>query len=97
MSEPKHTPGPWVVERNVMAQGVCHLAVVARHAGQDWMPCSITPMDSMRPIDEANAQLISAAPDLLAALEGILRITDRRHFVWDAAHAAIDKATKETK
>lgn len=40
-----------------------------------------------------NAKLLeAAAPELLAALEGILAITDRNHIAWHAAHAAIRKA-----
>lgn len=36
--------------------------------------------------------LIAAAPELLAALEEVVRISDRKHDAWDAAHAAIAKA-----
>ena len=64
-----HTPGPWTVEHNVKAGGVTHLAVTARHAGKDWMPCSITPEEWARPIDLANARLIASAPALLEALQ----------------------------
>lgn len=41
---------------------------------------------------EANAALIAAAPDLLAALIGVVRIADRKTDEFDAAHAAIAKA-----
>ncbi len=44
---------------------------------------------------EANAHLISSAPDLYEALEGILAITDRDHVAWDKAHAAMEKARGE--
>jgi hypothetical protein len=40
----------------------------------------------------ADARLIAAAPDLLAALEGVLRVSDRRTDEYDAARAAIAKA-----
>lgn len=40
----------------------------------------------------ANALLCASAPDLLAALEGILAITDRNHVAWEKARAAIRKA-----
>lgn len=40
----------------------------------------------------ANANLIAAAPDLLAALEGVLRVSDRQTAEYDAARAAIAKA-----
>jgi len=43
---------------------------------------------------EANAKLISAAPDLLEALIEIVEISDRKHDAWDKAKLAIEKATK---
>ena len=42
--------------------------------------------------DEANVRLIAAAPDLLAALKGVLRVADRATEEFDDAHAAIAKA-----
>lgn len=41
---------------------------------------------------QANGQLMSAAPDLLAALQGVLRVADRATDEFDAARAAIAKA-----
>lgn len=41
----------------------------------------------------ANARLMSAAPDLLEALQEIISITDRDHVAWAKAKAAIEKAT----
>lgn len=38
----------------------------------------------------------AAAPDLLAALEEVVRISDRKHDAWDAAKAAIKKARGES-
>lgn len=43
--------------------------------------------------EEANALLIAAAPDLLEALRGVLRVADRNTVEFDAARAAIAKAT----
>lgn len=40
----------------------------------------------------ANARLIAAAPELLAALKGVLRVADRQTDEFDAARAAITKA-----
>lgn len=37
-------------------------------------------------------QLFAAAPDLLAALEGVVRVADRKTVEFDAARAAIAKA-----
>ncbi len=41
----------------------------------------------------AKARLVDAAPDLLAALQGVLRVADRKTDEFDAARAAIAKAT----
>lgn len=43
---------------------------------------------------EANARLISAAPDLLAALQAVVRVADRKTDEFDLARAAIKKATQ---
>jgi hypothetical protein len=43
---------------------------------------------------EANAALICAAPDLLAALKGVIRVADRKTVEFDAARAAITKAER---
>jgi len=44
---------------------------------------------------EANARLITAAPDLLESLKEIIAITDRNHEIWDRAKLAIKKAELE--
>lgn len=41
---------------------------------------------------DANARLISAAPDLLAALQAVLAVADRKTDEFDLARAAIAKA-----
>lgn len=43
----------------------------------------------------ADAVLFAAAPELLAALEAVVAISDRKHDAWDAAKAAIAKAKGE--
>ena len=48
------------------------------------------------PPTEEDAALMAAAPDLLAALEEVVRISDRKHDAWDAAKAAIRKARGES-
>lgn len=49
--------------------------------------------------DEGEAEtlkrLIAAAPDLLAALEEVVAISDRQHDAWDRAKAAISAAKGE--
>lgn len=44
-------------------------------------------------VEEDDARLIAAAPDLLAALQGVLRVSDRKTDEFDAARAAVAKAT----
>ncbi len=89
----KHTPGPWVVDGSV---GMMKLDVYA-FAGQvriAMIDCEYADMDEAEV--EANAMLIAAAPDLLAALQAI--ISHDRHLLpnpWriEAAISAIAKAT----
>ncbi|MFO0447419.1 MAG: hypothetical protein ACK52I_01800 [Pseudomonadota bacterium] len=60
MSETKHTPGPWKRSyRNITANGV----IVAR----------VLPAEGGPEQEAANARLIAAAPDLLAACEAVER------------------------
>ncbi len=95
----KHTPGPWEVS------GATHVV----HFGDDGANiCTVSeprPDDQIVGYHElelfskdfheacANAQLIAAAPDLLDALRAVVAISDRKHDAWDAAKAAIAKAT----
>lgn len=80
----KHTPGPWA-SRNyppwIDGGGRC-LARLANH----------TPALSPAEI-AANARLIAAAPDLLAALVGLLAESPNQTTAGDAARAAIARAT----
>lgn len=67
-NQSKHTPGPWrVVDKNPL------------HIGGNWRGhfydkvCTIEPRRFENvPVDTANARLIAAAPDLLAALVAVL-------------------------
>ena len=90
MSNARHTPGPWFVSdrphsygREVSA-GSPGGQVIAGGNGAPWP-------DLFE--QQANAKLIAAAPDLLAALQGVLRVADRKTDEFDAARAAIAKAT----
>ena len=105
----KHTPGPWAVDMDGS-----FYSVVA-DVGKKWnnpTVCALhydaTPVDSvtigawLRHYDnaDANARLIAAAPDLLAALEDLLlvanvRIDDPRCPVFDHARAVIARARGE--
>ena len=86
MSE--HTPGPWVwqIER---------MALHALPNGPNQWGMDICWIDRTMAFSKADAALIAAAPDLLAALKEVVRISDRKHDAWDTARAAIAKATGE--
>lgn len=85
--EPAHTPGPWVEDiqgRTISAPG----AVIC----EMWSAVGLEEAD-------ANGRLVAAAPDLLAALKGVLDAASRRdsageHRAEVAALAAIAKAEK---
>ncbi|AXH72127.1 MAG: hypothetical protein [Siphoviridae sp. ctdc_1] len=47
--------------------------------------------------ESANGNLIAAAPELLDALQGVVRVADRETDEFIAARAAIAKALGETK
>lgn len=95
----EHTPGPWHLEVEADALHVYSPVEEVLHftdAGWD---------ESTRATFEANARLIAAAPDLLAALEDALScvaicpdhgvVPGARADRYDAARAAIAKAKGE--
>lgn len=59
----KHTPGPWETSRDAVPAGHVQITVYAAADGQ-------RVATAFR--EEANARLIAAAPDLLAAMEEAL-------------------------
>lgn len=82
-----HTPGPWALCYDTRPRMEWNITVV-RENDRNYAVCFMT---SDGP-SEANARLITAAPDLLAALKGVLRVADRATDEFDAARAAIAKA-----
>lgn len=92
-----HTPGPWHYSR---LDEWTH-SVVTKHGklldGSDncWAIASVN--KNREPEHEANARLISAAPDLLSAVRGLLDAlpSATTHPAIKAARAAIAKATGE--
>lgn len=94
-----HTPGPWQVMNDYDGATV----VIANVDGESFSDgtrtfsydfvCDTLPDDHdgsrSREIAIANARLIAAAPDMLAALKGRLECEphpyDRRHWEWDAS------------
>lgn len=90
---PAHTPGPW---RVMAGQSVFHVKAAATYLAK-------TNSDSLE--DEANARLISAAPELLSALERIVdgaqvglgpdgNVYVQLNVIKSVAIAAIARATK---
>ena len=77
----KHTPSPWGAAH---VYGTCYSVQCA--GGQYHI-------GTVR--GKHNARLIAASPDLLEALQGVVRVADRATVEFDAARAAIAKATGE--
>jgi len=81
-----HTPGPW------HTQG-CTIYAGKNRVAQTWDTCDDLPTPTM----EADADLIAAAPELLAALKSLVedfeRIIGRPIEAEHEAKAAIAKAT----
>jgi hypothetical protein len=88
-----HTPGPWKIEEN-LDQGNIDIRsddIYRFYIAEVWGG-----MDAHK----ANAHLIAAAPDLLEALEALVKQAEGHKAVgvyWDEARAAIAKAKGETK
>lgn len=92
----KPTPGPWRVEQERIAPDDIRFDVVAGLSGEVLVAC---------PPSEADARLIAAAPDMLAALKALwadrdVRQSDqaackRLYEAWRALRAAIAKAEGE--
>ena len=85
----KYTPGPWTVSKRTTTRKILNSSGGwIGDVGNPW-----TPYDD---IAEANAQLIAAAPALLAALKAIIAEDgfsyDLRHEIAIKAMAAIEKA-----
>lgn len=94
-----HTPGPWTVEPRfrygIGFAGAGCLPIVGGNA----VICAIGPHDPYMP-QEANARLISAAPDMLAALRDLIAVCEDFNMDGEpedarvtAARAVIAKAT----
>ena len=97
MSEPAFTPGPWLVTKEYDHQDDVIFAVEVE-GGQ-----RVCDLMTDFPEDAANARLIAAAPDMLAALEGLLAHEDMEESCYSpgywqilqSARNAISKAKGE--
>ncbi len=75
-----HTPGPWVAWRATMRAMIAEIS--ATRGEKIWTIAHVDEVDG-GDIDAANARLIAAAPDLLAALETVAPILES-HFAKSA-------------
>ncbi|WIF73782.1 hypothetical protein QN092_07895 [Proteus vulgaris] len=93
----KGTPAPWLTDRNNCHSG--HIATVHGCENNDWVEIWPTDWHESESVQEANAHLIAAAPELLEALieltesakEAIDGLGDLSDAI-DTAKAAIAKA-----
>jgi hypothetical protein len=70
MTQATHTPGPWLLDGDkICTSRDNEIARITRYGA--WFYGG-TPYGLGNPIGDANARLIAAAPDLLAALEALL-------------------------
>lgn len=84
------TPGPWVAALGEVPYEEFNGELTwTVDAPDNWGICTIDCPVSDR---EANARLIAAAPDLLEALQAVVRVADRNTVDFDLARAAIAKA-----
>jgi len=93
----KHTPGPWKVQGNSIVTNTprpegCYCDVIIAET-----PHCYEPKDHIWPVIAANARLIAAAPDLLAALKHIADLIgvpndDESKAISETARKAIAKA-----
>lgn len=73
MSEAKHTPGPWYVDQDERPGMQWNRHIHSQTA--DYAVCFMAHSDGKDPArDEANANLIAAAPNLLEALRDLLAV-----------------------
>lgn len=79
----KHTPGPWRIWPHPDGKAVITDDRLARH---------IAVIPGASPHWQADAHLLSAAPELLESLKGVLRVADRNTVEFNAAKSAIAKA-----
>ena len=94
MTETKHTPGPWKTRKGFFSDAV--EIYKPKHLMKPFIPTEIAIIRSEGPEGEANARLISAAPELLEALQAFVKYADDVNDdspELDRARSAVAKAT----
>lgn len=92
-----HTPGPWRYDNDALLPDEWYMDGPVT-AGGRFIAAAITSPETEGPglpEAKANARLIAAAPDLLAALEGLLAITNSYAPEAKVAQIAIAKTRSE--
>jgi len=74
-----HTPAPWTISRLATPDYAPEFGIFSEGSARDL--ARVIGENS-----EADAQLIAAAPDLLAALEDVLRVVDQQTAEFDDAY-----------
>lgn len=93
VTKPRHTPGPWHPVK-VNHPGNNHYSIRdSENNERAIVDASYAVTLASLERTEANARLISAAPELLEALKAVLSVADRKTVEFDKARAAIAKAT----
>lgn len=100
MNKVKHTPGPWVIDHETRPAEVCCVYGTSHPNSFVYVRGAVGYWTADGDENMANAILIAAAPDLLAALR---RVTEQlvhqnpNDEAWVEARAAITKATGGAK
>lgn len=93
----KYTKGPWESSFTDCLGGPASYCRIRPVSGEMFGLFTSLEIATMGMMDEAeqqaNARLIAAAPDLLEALQAVVKVADRATVEFDAARAAIAKAT----
>lgn len=91
MKDFKGTPGPWLV-KEVDDDDISEMSSTMVVAGPHVIACIGPTGNTDLKSDIDNANLIAAAPELLEALQAVVRVADRQTDEFDMARAAISKA-----
>ncbi|WP_272667615.1 MULTISPECIES: hypothetical protein [unclassified Providencia] len=69
----KHTPAPWLTDRNNAHTG--QIATLHGCENNSWVEIWSTNWPESESVQEANAHLIAAAPELLEALQSLVTVS----------------------